>query len=144
MEEAFPQNLYLSHRTKQFLEETTGIPAHTMLPNLWVHYHRLTLVHRQAKERVTFDFKLAFADENKQAKSYEKIVIIEVKQEKTAQSPIIDILKNMNLRPGSISKYCLGMLSLYPHIKHNRFKKKYLHLLKIQHQYDLFANNRTA
>ena len=40
-------------------------------------------------------------------------------------------MKQHHIREGSISKYCLGIILLYPHLKKNRFKPFLLKLKKI-------------
>lgn len=88
---------------------------------LWVFYKRITLVNNHSKERLTIDLDLTFKDEVTH-KSYSDICIIEVKQDSSAKSKAKDILKQMNIRAGSISKYCLGVISLKKKVKYNRFK----------------------
>lgn len=121
-----------------FLEKSTPLLANRLIGNLKVNYDRMTLVNKTSKERLTLDLNLTFLKDEKE-KSFSQIVVAEVKQEKLGASPIIDILKKYNLRAGSISKYCLGVMSTDNEIKANRFKPKFLHLNKIIKQYDSFA-----
>ena len=95
-----------------------------------VNYQRITLVNKTSKERLTMHLNLCFLQKNTEI-TYNQIVVAEVKQEKVTNSPIIDIFKKHGLRSGSISKYCLGVMSINPKIKYNRFKPKFLHLQKI-------------
>ena len=56
-------------------------------------------------------------------------MVVEVKQERfNRNSKIVKILKSIQQHPYSISKYCIGMISLYNDLKYNVFKKK---LIKI-------------
>jgi hypothetical protein len=106
--------------------------------NLMVNYKRMTLVNKTSKERLTFDLDLTFIKDQNEV-IYNQLVVAEVKQEKLGASPIIDVFKKYNLRAGSISKYCLGVMSTDRDVKHNRFKTKFLHLKKIITQYDSFT-----
>jgi len=59
-------------------------------------------------------------------------VVVEVKQEgQDRHAPIMEVLKSVGARPFRVSKYCLGMTCLFPHLKSNRFKPKLLHINKI-------------
>ncbi len=91
-------------------------------------FNRLTLVDKKFSERATIDLNLTYQkDTNKVVK--DRLVIVELKQSKqNRKSPMFEILKNNGVYPYKISKYCLGILSCYPNVKYNRFKKK---LIKI-------------
>lgn len=137
--ESTPEEV-LEPQVAQFLEEVSPYKVNEIQENLGVHYHRITLVNRTSPERLTIDINLQFQGNN-QLITFPKIAIAEVKQPQLGTSPIIDIFRKYNLREGSISKYCLGIISTQPTIKYNRFKTKYLHLQKTINQYDLFTIN---
>ena len=62
-------------------------------------------------------------------KDFSNLVIVELKQERfNRKSEVVKILKSLKQNPYSISKYCIGMISLYNDLKYNIFKKK---LIKI-------------
>ncbi|MCP9762847.1 polyphosphate polymerase domain-containing protein [Lacihabitans soyangensis] len=128
----------LNKEKADFLEKTTPLLANELKGNLMVNYKRMTLVNKTSKERLTMDLDLTFIKDQNEV-IYNQLVVAEVKQEKLGASPIIDIFKKHNLRAGSISKYCLGVMSTDREMKHNRFKTKFLHLKKIINQYDSFA-----
>ncbi len=136
----FDTNYELNSDSRNFLNKDEVFKPTDLQAKLWVNYTRLTLVNIQTSERVTIDLDLTFKNE-KEKKSYDKIVIVEVKQTKNKQSAITEIFRKYNFKQGSISKYCLGIMSLYPEIKYNRFKKKYLHLKKIESQYEYSTNS---
>ncbi|MCF6279929.1 MAG: polyphosphate polymerase domain-containing protein [Flavobacteriaceae bacterium] len=117
----------LSDNSKEFIKGVTE-KDYQLNPSLWNSFKRITLVNKNAKERVTIDLNLSFSlDEDK--KSYDDLVIIELKQERyNRNSPIVKTLKKHRIHPYSISKYCVGMINLYQNIKYNRFKEK---LIKI-------------
>jgi VTC domain len=125
--------------TNDFLQKTTPYSWQQIEENMNVNYHRITLVNKTNPERLTIDINLKFEGNNKE-KSFPEIAIAEIKQEQMGASPISDIFKKYQIRQGSISKYCLGVISTNPSVKHNRFKTKYLRLQKIINQHDLFTN----
>jgi hypothetical protein len=90
-------------------------------PAVWVYYHRFTLVNKQLPERLTFDLNLWFRWQGQSA-AYPHLVIAETKQHKLFQSPFTNLMKEMSIREGSLSKYCLGLLNVEPSIKANAFK----------------------
>jgi hypothetical protein len=126
-----------------FLMQKTPFNPTKLEPVLWVDYTRLTLVSRITSERLTLDLNLTFRN-NHHRKSYEQVVVAEVKQESLKHSFFLDLMKHYKLREGSISKYCLGIISLYKSVKHNRFKLKFNHLQKIARHHDFPARTYIA
>jgi hypothetical protein len=62
-------------------------------------------------------------------------MIAELKQEDLDRnSPFYVLMKKQQIRPYRLSKYCLGSIEIYGEnqLKFNRFKKKLLHLKKIE------------
>ena len=121
----------LEGQPKEFLIETSGHDPANYKAQIWVNYRRHTFVSKTTQERLTIDTNLTFIDE-KNRKTYDKLVIAEVKQGSARdKSPFIALMKKNRVRPKSISKYCLGVISLHPEIKQNRFKPTLLYLNKL-------------
>lgn len=117
----------LSKTSKEFIHKSV-LKDYKLQPSLWNNFNRITLVNTESKERVTIDLNLSFRINNTK-KLYNRLVIIEVKQVRfNRNSKIIQVLKSIRQNPYSISKYCIGMVSLYNNIKYNLFKTK---LIKI-------------
>ncbi|MEO9569827.1 MAG: polyphosphate polymerase domain-containing protein [Polaribacter sp.] len=117
----------LTTSSKDFISNTINV-AYDLSPSLWNGFNRITLVNLKNKERVTIDLNLSYNINDKE-KGFENLVIIEVKQERfNRKSEIVKSLKSIRQNPYSISKYCIGMISLYNDLKYNVFKKK---LIKI-------------
>ena len=53
-----------------------------------------------------------------------RLVVIELKQDALAPSPIKQILAQLRVKPFKLSKYCIGEALTNPLVKHNRFKAK--------------------
>lgn len=97
---------------------------------LETRYTRITLVHRNKRERITLDLQLSFSD-GLNSRSLSEFAVAEIKQNRIdPSSPFINQLREKGIRPGSFSKYCIGTILLNPEIKHNRFKP-ILHQLKV-------------
>jgi hypothetical protein len=94
-------------------------------------FNRFTLVNKQVPERVTIDTEIIFeADES--SKKLEKIVVIEVKQEKGKENTAIyKALKMSRIPIVSFSKYCVGISNLTTSIKTNQFKEINLKINKM-------------
>jgi len=93
-----------------------------------INYDRITLLHRSTLEKVTLDYNYNCSNTNN-AVSYNKIVFAEVKSISRKPSVFAQILKQQQIRPGSLSKYCLGLLSLNQSLKHNNFKQAFQHII---------------
>lgn len=120
----------LSQNSLDFIRESTK-QSFELSPSISNKFYRITLVNKTSKERLTIDTDLNFFN-NEVSKSYDKLTIIEVKQERFSRySPFVQELKSMQINPYKISKYCIGMISIYPHLKYNRFKKKLLKIHKL-------------
>lgn len=94
-------------------------------PQLQNFFQRITLVDKNLTERVTLDTSLVYRDlTNGKDKSVDGLVIVEMKQDGACKSYFKEYLNELKILPGSMSKYCLGMVLLNPDLKNNRFKKK--------------------
>lgn len=113
----------MSPATAEFAEASTG--RHLQLvPQIWTLFRRATLVSISEPERVTIDVGITFHSGNQQAEIPGQVVI-EVKQERDRRyTPIRRHLRELAVRPVSMSKYCIGSVLLDPHLKRNHFKQQ--------------------
>ena len=87
------------------------------------NFTRITLVDNNFTERVTIDSNIVFINDDQEIKMND-IAVVEIKHSKTSQnSPLIQFLKQKNIREQSFSKYVFGIISLMPHVKKNNFLK---------------------
>lgn len=122
---------HLSEKSNEFIEKTIQ-EKHNFQPVLWNNFERITLVNKNAPERITIDLNLAFSHENN-AQQLNHLVIAEVKQEQVnLNNPFITFLKQNGIRENSISKYCIGSLLCYHGLKYNNFKSKLLLIDKLK------------
>jgi hypothetical protein len=110
-------------KAETFLNKKTPFQSSALLPKLRIYYTRMTFVSKTGAERVTIDTLLEFVN-NESRKAFPTLVIAEAKQGRSCRSPFSDVMRNMKIKEGSISKYCFGMIQLYPHLKKNIFKPK--------------------
>lgn len=105
-----------------FLDQVCPYRAEELVPRLWNHYRRITLLSHTTQERVTIDIDLNFQHQSQQ-QGLPGIVIAEVKRPSVrTPSPFVDVMRARHIRRTGFSKYCMGVSLLYPEIKHNRFK----------------------
>jgi hypothetical protein len=103
-------------------------------------FHRLTLVGIETKERITIDYHLAFRTMEGSTIDLPNLSIAELKREGfTNNSPFLVMLKQMQIRKSSFSKYCIGNALLRPMPKINVLKKSLLKLNKIENDQSIDA-----
>lgn len=117
-----PQNLL---ELKSIIEaEGIDIEEETLKPQLWTIFKRMTFVNPERRERLTIDVDLHLID-GKTDLSCEDLVIVELKREKThADSPILDLMKSLQIREQGFSKYTIGTALINGDVKKNNFKLK--------------------
>ena len=94
-------------------------------PHLSTKFHRITLVNKAKTERLTIDMNLVWDNViTGESKTYDNLVIIELKRDGNAPSRMTDIMLDLRIHPLKISKYCIGTALTTPDIKKNRFKSK--------------------
>jgi len=121
---------------KSFLQTRLHENVH-LKPVMVNSYRRITLVNKTSEERLTIDFDITngaldTSDVNNQSLS--DVVIAELKQPKLNRtSPFYKLMKEKQIRPFRISKFCFGMMDLYGNdiIKSNHFKTKRLFIQKL-------------
>lgn len=123
-------DLASSEQLIDFLNKYTHYTIEDLEEKIWVNYSRITLVNRKIAERVTIDLNLTFIFEN-QTQNMQEFVVAEVKQNKSSDSPFVQLMHKHHIREGSVSKYCLGIMKLFPHLKSNNFKPFQINLNKI-------------
>ncbi len=111
-----------------------GLLTEKLQPTLYNGFKRITLVNKTMNERLTLDIDLTFKWEGRE-KTVTNVVIAELKQERVVRtSPFYKLMKKHLIRPLRVSKYCIGIVTIYGKdaVKYNRFKKKLLKIKKIQ------------
>lgn len=113
----------LTPDTHGLVTDCVGAPV-ALTAQLWTEFSRITLVARDAAERVTIDADLSFTA-GPRRESLPGVVVAEVKQERDCRdSAIRRRLRGRGVRPLRVSKYCLGATLLTPTLKSNLFRAK--------------------
>ncbi|NVK64219.1 MAG: polyphosphate polymerase domain-containing protein [Flavobacteriales bacterium] len=119
----------------KFIDDSVDLSfTQDLIPTLVNNYRRITLVGKELNERLTIDIDLSFK-KGEQTESLDHIAIAELKQVKVSRkSPFFALMKERQIRPLRLSKYCIGLLqfSNTEDVKYNRFKKKLLKIDKLK------------
>ena len=121
----------IADKSRDLVKSISNLDPELLKAKLWVNYVRITFVSKTSQERLTIDTVLTFKDDA-QSIQYKGLVIAEVKRASSREkSQFIDLMKYFSVTQKSISKYCLGVITLYPEIKRNVFKPTLLYLNKL-------------
>ncbi len=134
----------IDEKFSELICKNSNISPENLLPALFVYFKRLTLTDFNYTERLTIDLDLSFSSPcNKYKKSYNDLIILELKQDKqAAKSDISHLLLKHRIFKSGNSKYCLGIYSTQRNVKQNLFKKKYRFINKIlNYTGDTYARN---
>ena len=109
----------------EFLHRRLRYDNTTLVPTVENEFRRITLVNKACTERLTIDTSLRFQNwENHQQREMTGLVIIELKRDGLQPSPILEMLRQLRIKPHGFSKYCMGMAFTDPTLKQNRFKER--------------------
>ncbi len=121
----------IADKSGDLVRSISNIDPDSLKPKLWVNYVRITFVSKGSQERLTVDTILTFKDEEQEIE-YKGLVIAEVKRSSSRdKSQFVELMKSFSIAQKSISKYCLGVVTLHPELKKNTFKPTLLYLNKL-------------
>lgn len=121
----------LTEKSANYINTVVGKEL-KVVPKLWNTFQRITLVNTKEIERLTLDLNLTFNWEDK-VRAFEHVVIAELKQENVNRNSLFySLMKSHGVRSNSMSKYCVGGLTLNPELKGNNFKNKILLIDKLK------------
>lgn len=116
----------------QFIDGKSRYTWDGISPHLWTKFHRITLVNKAKTERLTIDLDLVWDNVvSGEVKTYDKLVIIELKRDGNVPSPMTKIMLDLRIKPMKMSKYCIGTALTTPNLKRNRFKRKIRNIEKM-------------
>lgn len=119
----FEENEFLTEEL-EFIENKTPYLGDKLHPILHNKFKRITLISKKKLDRCTIDIAPSFWDEDKSVK-IDNMGIFELKRGiNIKSSPIVKILRNLNIRQKGMSKYCTGRALLDENLKQNSFKPR--------------------
>lgn len=120
----------LSAAGTAFISKVLPDDAANLKPVIKINYRRITLINKHQEERLSFDLDCEYEGGNTK-NNFERFVIAELKQHQTTSTGFTTLIKKLNLKQKSFSKYCYGMARLNPTLKQNNFKSLFSTLNKI-------------
>lgn len=103
------------------LDTEYGIEMPELNPVMTVDYNRGTLVNPHSRERLTCDVQLLCSDKERQVAGPD-LVVVETKSA-DGRGVADRVLAGMGIRELSMSKYCVGIALLHPHLPANRWNR---------------------
>lgn len=115
-----------------FLSDNLIYRADTLRQCIENRFDRITLVNRQKTERLTIDTSLTL---NNLVSGCElalpDLVIIELKRDGLAPSPILGMLRRLRVKPMGFSKYCIGSALTNPLLPQGQIKRRLRTIAKL-------------
>ena len=125
------ESMHLKENEYHFLNEM-NCKMGSIKPQIQNSFRRITLVDKNMTERITLDTRLSFQNlSTGMRNNLPELVVIEMKQDAASHSQFKNYLNEIRVKPGSLSKYCLGMMLVKPGLKSNGFKNKLRKISKI-------------
>lgn len=110
---------------EDFLQEKVHRGVADIHETVQNNFHRITLVNYGKTERLTIDFDVHFLNmETNLSTGTGDLVIIELKRDGNVFSPVLELLRQLRIKPSGFSKYCIGSAMTNPNLKRNNFKPK--------------------
>ena len=107
------------------LEKWAWYRLEQLSPKMQNLFERITLVNMAKTERLTIDCHVKFHHyDTGFDNTVDDLVIIELKRDGNVDSPVLDMMRKLRIRPSGFSKYCIGTVLTNPDIKQNNFRKK--------------------
>lgn len=123
-----PDEVMDTHDTQgchQFLAGLLRYRPESLHVQLGNQFKRITLVNNDKTERLTIDTELQFYNwKNKIHLGLDNIAVIELKRDGLQYSPILEMLRQLRIKPHGFSKYCMGEALTDDCLKQNQFKGK--------------------
>ena len=117
---------------RAFLARRSRYSADEIMPVLDETFHRITLVSKSMKERLTIDTEITYRNlVTGKTREMKDLVVLESKTEGDSESKARQIFLEERVRPTNFSKYCIGCALTDPSLKRNNFKTKLRYLDKI-------------
>ena len=120
-------------KTSDWLSKQSPFRADELTLALMNSFERITLINNDQTERITLDFNLQFrSPSGYETPVYDRVVIVELKQEKSINSPIKISMRSKGIHPCRVSKFCIGMFITGGLTSYKKYKPNYSLFIKTQ------------
>lgn len=124
-------NKDLDPAQRDFFRRQTGEPSGDWKFSVQIGFDRITLVSMDPPERLTIDLDLTF-NNGREARTMTGLVVAEVKQGGKQPSYFLLAMRERQIKPLSISKYCMAVSMLNAQVRSNLFKPTHRQLHRMQ------------
>lgn len=122
LEEKKSMEGFFTSEEAQFVHNRLVWADKPLRPAIENNFDRITLVNNLKTERLTIDFNLCFHNiVSGRDQKMQNIVIVELKRDGLAFSPILESLRLLRIKPLGFSKYCIGTALTQSILPQNRF-----------------------
>jgi hypothetical protein len=113
-----------SNTEMNFIKEKSMFQGDELYSSLNNKFNRITLIHKNKLDRCTIDISPKFWNNNGEVK-FDNLVVFELKRGRSLKSsPMVSLLRKLQIRQRGLSKYCTGRAMLEPELKQNAFKPR--------------------
>ena len=125
-------------RTEKFLANNSPYSISEINPALQNYFKRITLVHKNAPERITIDIELTYSNvRGNMDVELPGFSVVEIKRDRDANhSDMITALRREHFQSIGFSKYCIGTALIQPGVKKNLFKNRIRQLGKFEESFN--------
>lgn len=129
------QEITGANGNEEFVQGLTHLSLADIHPTVRNQFRRITLVNYDKTERLTIDFDIHFNNlETGNQDDVGNLVIVELKRDGNVPSPVLNILRDLRIKPSGFSKYAIGSAMTNPSLKQNNFKERLVKYRKIQQE----------
>ena len=116
-----------------FLHDNLRYDTHGISGKIENRFRRITLVNKAKTERLTIDTGIEFHNLRADRRlTLDNVVIIELKRDGLQPSPILEMLRELRIKPMGFSKYCMGMAMTDDDVRRNRFMTRLVKIEKLR------------
>jgi hypothetical protein len=116
----------------ELMEKYAWYRLEQLVPKMESRFERITLVNMAMTERLTIDCNIRFYHhETGFDNTFEQLVVIELKRDGNVDSPLLNMMRTLRIRPSGFSKYCIGSVMTNPGLKYNNFRRRIRRIQKM-------------
>lgn len=106
-----------------FIDSKSSYKERELSTSLFVYYERMTFIHKTMPLKITIDTNLK-AGNGTEWIPFDNLMILELKSDIKKPTHAINMIESMGFKSCCISKYCTGMVTVYPEMKKHVVKHK--------------------
>lgn len=114
-----------------FIKTNSPYTQSDLNTTLFIYYERMSFIHKTLPIKITIDKNMKVGNGTIWT-PFDNLIILELKSEKSTPACALNMITSKGFKSASISKYCIGMVTLYPELKlASKYKPTLLEIKKI-------------